>query len=214
MSKYTITIKNLVDNDFDFGLLNYPIFDENYRNILNSKIINHYYMNEIGFETAELFKFYLNNKMNEIMPIYNILYEKQESLLENFDNNVNLSENFTKSDSSNSNTTSNSTSTNTGLGKSKNVYQDTPQGSIVNSNIDNYDYATNINLGSNETSNSINDNTTSNGAINSTENYLKTIIGNNGKYYGFEIFNQIKTSLMNIDELIINELNDLFMGIF
>ena len=41
MSKYTITIKNLIDNEFDFGLTDYPIFNESYRSILNQKILNH-----------------------------------------------------------------------------------------------------------------------------------------------------------------------------
>ena len=80
MSKYTITIKNLLDNGFDFGLKNYPIFDEKYRSTLNQNILYHYYESEIGLETPELFKFYLNQKLNEIMPYYNVLYEKQKSL--------------------------------------------------------------------------------------------------------------------------------------
>ena len=58
MSKYTITIRQLLKNNFDFGLNNYPIFDESYRSTLNQKILNHYYENEIGLETPELFKFY------------------------------------------------------------------------------------------------------------------------------------------------------------
>ena len=66
MAHYTITIKTLIDNNFDFKMNNYPIFDENYRTTLNEKILNHYYEDEIGFETASLFRFYLNNKLNEI----------------------------------------------------------------------------------------------------------------------------------------------------
>ena len=31
MAKYTITIKTLIDNNFDFKMTDYPIFDENYR---------------------------------------------------------------------------------------------------------------------------------------------------------------------------------------
>ena len=70
MSKYTTTIKNLIENGFDLGLKDYPIYDEDYREHLNDMIIKHYYISEIGFETAELFKMQLNNKMNEIMPYY------------------------------------------------------------------------------------------------------------------------------------------------
>ena len=43
MSKYTITIKNLMKNNFDFGLNDYPIFDENYRSTLNENILYYYY---------------------------------------------------------------------------------------------------------------------------------------------------------------------------
>lgn len=53
---------------------NFPIFDETYRKQLCTKILNHYYTREIGAETASLWKFWLNQKMNEIMPYYNKLY--------------------------------------------------------------------------------------------------------------------------------------------
>ena len=39
MAHYTITIKTLQDNNFDFGLKNYPIFDETYRSTLNNNIL-------------------------------------------------------------------------------------------------------------------------------------------------------------------------------
>lgn len=121
MAKYTTTIRNLMDNNFDFGLKDYPIFDEEYRILLNNKILMHYYMDEIGFETAGLFKVYLNNKMNEIMPYYNELYKKQKDLLLNFDKTTNLTETFTRDNTTDTNTKSNSTSSNTASGSSKNV---------------------------------------------------------------------------------------------
>ena len=94
MAKYTITIKTLIDNNFDFQMTNYPIFDENYRETLNINILHHYYENEIGFETAPLFRFYLNQKLNEIMPYYNELYKIQKQLIDNnlLLNNVNIRE--------------------------------------------------------------------------------------------------------------------------
>lgn len=78
MSKYTTELRYLIENEFDIGLKTYPIFDENYRKILNSKIIEHFYFREIGFETAELFKRYLNRTMCEIMPYYNQLYKSEK----------------------------------------------------------------------------------------------------------------------------------------
>ena len=56
---------------FDFD---YPIFDKNYKEELELKIIRHYYMREIGAETFGLWQLYLCDKMNEIMPYYNQLY--------------------------------------------------------------------------------------------------------------------------------------------
>lgn len=56
---------------------NYPIFDESYRNHLESLICLHYYRREIGFETVGLFKLYLERKMREIMPYYNQLYKSE-----------------------------------------------------------------------------------------------------------------------------------------
>ena len=213
MAKYTTTIRNLMDNNFDFGLKDYPIFDEEYRELLNNKILMHYYMDEIGFETAGLFKVYLNNKMNEIMPYYNELYKKQKDLLLNFDKTTNLTETFTRDNTTDTNTKSNSTSSNTASGSSKNVYQDTPMGSITQQDIDNYDHASNQEFNKNQNTSSIEDNSNLTGKATSLENYIRTKTGNNGRLYGIEILKMIKNNYMNIDESIINELQDLFMGI-
>lgn len=59
---------------FDFD---YPIFDDNYKIPLEKKIIRHFYLREIGFETLGLWKLKLNDKLNEIMPYYNQLYESE-----------------------------------------------------------------------------------------------------------------------------------------
>lgn len=205
MAKYTITIKTLIDNNFDFQMTNYPIFDENYRETLNNNILNHYYENEIGFETAPLFRFYLNQKLNEIMPYYNELYKVQKKLIDDnlLLNNVNLTEELKGKNTTTTSSTSQSTN------KGKNLFQDTPQGNISQQDINAQNvYATNITLNDN----SINDNSSANGS--GTNEYIKTIIGNNGGKFNIDILNDIKNNLMNIDLMIINELYDLFMQIF
>lgn len=58
----------------------YPIFDDAYRSVIESKILKHFYTREIGFETVGLWKLKLDTKMNEIMPLYNLYY--QSALLE------------------------------------------------------------------------------------------------------------------------------------
>ena len=75
MSKYTVTLRQIIQSGFDIGLKDYPIYNEEHRETLNNMIINHYLMSEIGQETPELFRIYLNNTMNEIMPRYNLMYK-------------------------------------------------------------------------------------------------------------------------------------------
>lgn len=77
MSKYTTEIRHILSEKFDLGMDQYPIFDESYRNVLNTKILQHFMYREIGFETVFLFKQYLNRTLNEIMPLYNQYYESQ-----------------------------------------------------------------------------------------------------------------------------------------
>lgn len=67
-------ISNALNNVFDFD---FPIFDESYRSVLETKILKHYYTREIGFETDGLWKLKLDTKLNEIMPYYNQLYKSQ-----------------------------------------------------------------------------------------------------------------------------------------
>lgn len=214
MAHYTITIQTLINNNFDFQLDKYPIFDENYRETLNSKILNHYFDAEIGFETAPLFRHYLLAKLNEIMPLYNIMYEKQKDLLENIFGNVNLTETFEGENSNNSNVSNNSQSHSTGNSNMKNLFQDTPQGELDTTSIKNQKWATNLSLNENNTNGNITDNSTSVGNSNGTNNYIKKIVGNNGGKYNIELLKEIQNSIINIDMMIINELQDLFMGIF
>jgi hypothetical protein len=53
----------------------YPIFDETYRSVLETKILKHFYTREIAHETYGLWQFKLDTLLNEIMPYYNQLYK-------------------------------------------------------------------------------------------------------------------------------------------
>lgn len=160
MAKYTIEVRRLAENHFDFGLKEYPIFDESYREELNRKIIHHYYFREIGLETAELFKFYLNTKMAEIMPYYNELYKSalfEFNPLENINETETITktgqktddfsgentDNRTESGSSEKNDTSETSeeTSNTREAESLNVSSDTPQGMLSIGNIKSNTYA-------------------------------------------------------------------------
>lgn len=151
--------------DFDF-----PIFDENYRTTLETKIIRHYYTREIGLETYGLWKLKLQTKLNEIMPYYNKLYESElytynplydvdlttTNVGQKTGENTNVDSRISSKTNS-GNTTSNGTNnvenkgseTNTGATKNSatrnyqrdDAYSDTPQGTL--NNVKNLNYLTN-----------------------------------------------------------------------
>lgn len=86
MATFTMTLKELIElnggtiglNEYDgrfCGLDQYPIFDEAHRDVLNRKIIDHYWNREIGQENGSMFMLTLRRKMNEIMPAINQHYE-------------------------------------------------------------------------------------------------------------------------------------------
>lgn len=202
MAHYTVTIKTLLDNGFDLGLQDYPIWNESYRNILNKKILDHYYMDEIGYETAELFKHFLNARMREIMPYYNDLYNNQEKIISDTLENVDLYESSSRNNTNSVSTESSSISNN------KNLFQDTPQGQIDFTDLESQKWATNLTMNKNN----INDNSSSNGENN--EEYTRHVHGNNGKDYKIKMLIDIKDNLYNIDMRIIDDLKELFMQIY
>lgn len=67
-------IKAALPSVFDFD---FPIFDETYRPLLETKILKHFYTREIGLETVGLWKLKLDTRLNEIMPFYNQLYKSE-----------------------------------------------------------------------------------------------------------------------------------------
>lgn len=90
MARFTITVRDLIDAGYDFGLEDYPIFREEYRATLNQKILDYYSKYEINGETPDDFRSLLNARMRLIMPKYNWLYfsnsllDEDESLLDEF----------------------------------------------------------------------------------------------------------------------------------
>lgn len=231
MSKYTTELRWIIENGYDLQLNEYPIFDENYRQKLNQKIINHYYFREIGFETVGLFRFYLKQTMNEIMPYYNQLY--QSALLEidplntiNFTETLtrtkigNDTKNFNEDTTVNSNGDSNSNSTKST--NFKDVESDTPQGMLSIGNIEGELYASYARISKNEdtTNSTAHQETTdtqkrkNDEKINreDNENYTRTEKGNRESQS--ELLMKYRQTFLNIDMQVINELNDLFMGLY
>lgn len=151
----------------------FPIFDEAYRTVLETKILKHYYTREIALESVGLWKLKLDAKLNEIMPYYNQLYKSQllefnpfydvdlttdHKLIRNEKADqtattvtaeiVDINEDTTVNNDSNStiNNSSNTTNdqTNNATKTHFDKYSDTPQGALTN--VENGSYLTNARL--------------------------------------------------------------------
>lgn len=84
MGNYTTRLKDLIATGFSIwdSTDPFPIFREEHRADLQKKIIDNYYMQEIGFETPQTFKHYLNTRLRMVMPYYNAKYAALEKFME------------------------------------------------------------------------------------------------------------------------------------
>ena len=82
-------------------------FNESYRKVLCSKILKHYYLREIGCETVGMWIYWVNTKLEEIMPYYNQLYKSTELEFNPFDD-----VNYTKTGNRNTDGSKNSSGEN------------------------------------------------------------------------------------------------------
>lgn len=197
----------------------YPIFDEAYKEVLETKILKHFYTREIGMETYGAWKLKLNDRLNMIMPYYNQLYESQ--LLEFnplYDVNYTRSgsESLSQSESThNSLSTSESESASSSTqGSEWSLYQDTPQNGLVD--VQNYNYLTNATNNKNNGNSSASQDRRSatsqsgNRQALDTKGYLESIVGyrNNNPS---KLLEDYRDTFLNIDDMVIEELNKLFM---
>ena len=84
LDEHQYTLRDIVEAlGYDWGMQDYPIFDEAYREKLNRAIYNHFCFRRIASDTPAMFIFYLNRRMYEQMPNINPVYELVRR--ENFD---------------------------------------------------------------------------------------------------------------------------------
>lgn len=261
MGEYSITLGKMLECGYKLPLNSYPIFCEDYRPLLNQKIINHYYFREIGFDTPDMFSFFLQRKMAEIMPFYNLVYKTTlieydplvSELIEtssSFKTDTEKTGNESKEQNADSNgkTTNNlKTETenktigngknNTSANKTEN-FSDAPQTPVtINADGSTSEYLTtqkkeNITTeDKTETQESGTGTAVNTGTVENeektknetktakTENYNETgttgekIIGRKG-FTPAEMLKQYRDTIINVDMMIIDELEKLFMGVY
>lgn len=199
---------------FDFD---YELTDRLTKEEFETHILNHYLMRRIGFETLTAFKIALNCKINEVIPMFNKLYNSisnwdlfigDETLRTGFDKTTSNSIN----NSSNSLTNSSNTVNNS---VSDRRFSDTPQDKIEDvrdgSYVTNYSYDTD-NSNSSDNSNS-NGTSSSNTDTTDNKNYEEKTVHTPTGSEKLEIIKNIQTEITNIYKIIYQELDNLFYGI-
>ena len=220
MSRYTVELRDIVENTSreeveafftDYKLEDYlspqeiAVIEERgtwSKERLAQKIVDHYYMREIGLETVGLFKLKAKVAMQEIMeeklPLIYSAAIKYDPLV-----NVDYTEEIDSASSSNQ--TGKSKGSSSGL----NVNSDTPQGQISKTSILNGSYASST--GANESESVSEDISNANGSQSS----VKHVKGNSGiSATAQKMVQQYRENIIMIDRDIIKDLASLFMGIY
>lgn len=236
MSKYTYQLRNVILFTSleevkswltDYDLADYLTSDQLEvvteaglfnKDKLADRIINHYYMREIGVETIGLFKLKIKTKLDLLMEKYApLIYTNsiEYDLLVNEDYTETFNRTTSGTDSNtNSSTGSNST---TSSGSGLTVSSDTPQGQISKATILAGQYATSTSAGENTGTSTTSDIVTnqSSGTNSGTESFTRRVKGNRGISATYQaMIKQYRDNILTIYNDIINDLNDLFMGIW
>lgn len=185
---------------------------------LATKIVNHYFMREIGFETMGLFKENAKNFMNEIMEEYlPLIYSasiEYDPLV-----NIDYTESYEREATNEGENTNNTSGTNTSSSASSglNVQSDTPQGQINKTSILNGAFASNTSANENSINDSTQSYTTGSGSNSNTlnEEYTKRVKGNSGvSATAQRMILQYRENIRAIDKEIIEKCECLFMSIY
>lgn len=177
---------------------------------LAKKIVEHYYMREIGLETPGLFKHYAKVYMQEIMERQ---FPKIYSNFLEYDplSNVDFTETYTREIAGSSEGISSSNSKNNATGQ--NIINDTPQTRITKQDLETGAYASNVNQS--DTSSNIQDETNAQSSSNTIEKFTRHEEGDNGVIITNQrLVKEYREIIVAIDEEIINELSKLFMGLY
>lgn len=209
MARYTLELRELVEfegrenikewfKDYNLGdyLTSKQIQDIEKQGLwdkdkLADLIIDHYYMREIGFETPALFKLKAKTAMKEIM-------EEKAPLLWSATLNINPLNEFEINTNSQSTHHSEAESSGNGL----NIHSNTPQGNINKTDILNGTYASDTNGNETEAKNESDDN-------NQSESHTS---GRNRSE--MLLIREYRENIRMINREIINDLADLFIGIY
>lgn len=188
--------------NFDF-----PIYDESYRSTFEDKLIRHFYFHEINITSIGRWKFMLREKLNLIMPVYNKMYEavaiKYDPLID-----TQMHETYTRNNNLTSDSSTNGNVTQKDTSNNSQVYSDLPQTTLHGG-----DYATNSTQNEGTANSTQNASQTANATSNNKETYEHDNTGFSSRSQQ-ALLMEYYESLRNVDEMVFNELRELFMLIY
>ena len=210
MSSYTLELRH-IHQTFKVFNFDYDFYTDSdiIKSKFEEKFIDEYYFHEIGQETVARFQHRLRTRLNKIMPYYKQLYDTEIAAKDiNFLLNKDLTETFER--------------VVTGESSSINDLTVSDQGETNNkeSNIENGNASLELENGSltNVSKTSLSNNTNSNNTSrdNTNQNEITTLKsqGNIGITSSAELLEKWRSVIINIDQMIIDACNDLFMQVY
>lgn len=210
-------VEDVLNKSWDKIFSDFPIFDEQYRAELCKKILRHYYTREICCETVGRWKLFLSDKMKNIMPYYNQLYQSELLKIQplvSVDRSVSHTGSGSENGTTKRNGTNSSQTSANGSTDTWSYYSDTPQGGI--SGIENNEYLTSAthNTGTDSTGSTLSGTTTDNETRTGerSDSYVDKILGYEGNQS--EMLLKFRETFLNIDMMIIDEVKDLFFTLY
>ena len=207
MSKYTLELRYLYEDE-NFNLFDFPynLYNNDLKPWFEEKFYQHFMFYEIGFDTIGMFKQRLMSKLNDIFPYYKQLYETEiRAKGIDFMLNKDLKESYVRELNSTSNSNQESNVSSNSLSTAGQL---TPSLIANSQKIDKFMDSVQKDSGTSNSSSS----GESNG--NSKEQYTLTSQGNIGITSSAELLTKWRETILNIDLMIFEECNDLFMQIF
>lgn len=216
-----VKIQNLANASrykiFDFD---YPLSTHITKQNFECMILNKFIMRRIGYDTVTAFKIALMVKLNEIMPVYNKLFDALDGWNlftdgEEYSRILEETKQEATTDSATISSTSGSVTTSSSSSTSDRRFSDTPENAL--SDVRDGNYVTNYNYDTDSSSDNIN----VQGNNNSTNNASGTMSGNNRVVETtsrtpadkIKIYNEFVENKNNIYSLIFKDLECLFYGL-
>ena len=231
MANFTMEIREMMNQPLINGVFtfDYDFYSDNLhdKETFEKLFISYFYFREIGFETPERFKVKLQSKLNLIMPYYRQLalteWNKVKSV-EQMMTSKNLTETTEHTQSiqgnsetqSNQSSTSNATQTTTSSNESKasNLADGVSQSSLTEGYLTSSGKTEQTDNSQSEASGNANQSISGNNEQKLTEKTTFTSKGDIGIQTPAYAITEWRKVIINLNQMIINECEDLFMKLY